>query len=407
MKLQDILSETYSALLSNKARTGLTILGIVIGIASVIGMISIGKGAQGAIESNIQSLGSNLVTVSPGSQGGPGSQLSSGRGSARTLKESDAVAIVKQVTNIDAVSPELSGRYQVLAKGTNTNTSVIGVTDAYPVVRNLETEEGDFISSQNLRAFSRVAVIGPTVRSDLFGEGALAVGKTLRIKNVQFTVIGVTKAKGGSGFSNPDDMIFVPLTSASRFLSGGDYLSNISIKASSADVMSLVQEDVATLLLERHGISDPAQADFSIFNQADILATAGSITQTFTILLGSVAGISLLVGGIGIMNMMLTTVTERTKEIGLRKAIGAKQRDINLQFLSEAVMLTFSGGVCGVILGWLISYGVSYSGLLQTKVTLSSVLLAFGISAAIGIIFGYYPANRAAKLNPIEALRYE
>lgn len=407
MKGLDIIEETYNALTSNKVRTSLTVLGIVIGIASVIAMVSIGAGAQGTIESSIQSIGSNLITVSPGSQGGPGAQLSAGRGSAKTLKPEDAEAVQEKVDNVNAVSPELSGRYQVTAKGTNTNTSVIGATDAYPAVHNLEVEEGNFITSQNLKNFSKVVVLGSTARDDLFGEGASAIGKTIKIKNVQFTVIGVNKTKGGSGFSNTDDMIFVPLGSAQRFLAGDTYLSSLSIQAADSESMSQVQADVTTLLLDMHKISDPTEADFSIFNQADILATASSITDTFTILLGSVAGISLVVGGIGIMNMMLTTVTERTREIGLRKAIGAKAKDINLQFLVEAVMLTFIGGLIGVILGWLVSFIVTQTGLLQTKVTLSSVLLAFGISAGIGIVFGYYPAQRAAKLNPIEALRYE
>ena len=407
MKISDILEETYTALLSNKARTSLTILGIVIGIASVIAMISIGAGAQGTIESNIKSIGSNLITISPGAQRGLGLQVSSGRGSARTLTEADGYSIKEEIDNVNAVSPELSGRYQVVAKGTNTNTSVIGVIDTYPTVRNLEIEEGSFITSQHLRNYSKVAVIGPTVSSDLFGEDINAIGKIIRIKNIQFTVIGVTKAKGGSGFSNPDDMIFVPIGSAQRFLAGETYVSSISVQASDSESMTQVQQDITTLLLDRHNISVPEMADFSIFNQADILATASSITDTFTILLGSVAGISLVVGGIGIMNMMLTTVTERTREIGLRKAIGAKEKDINLQFLIEAVMLTFIGGLIGVFLGWLISFGVTYFDILQTKVTIKSILLAFTISASIGIIFGYYPARRAAKLNPIEALRYE
>lgn len=407
MKISDILDETYTALISNKARTSLTILGIVIGIASVIAMVSIGEGAQATIESRIQSIGSNLITVTPGNQGGVGNQVNAGRGSARTLTEADAEAIKEKVQNINAVSPELSGRYQVTTKGTNTNTTVNGVTDSYPKVRNLEVEEGTFITSQHLRNYSKVAIIGPTTRNDLFGEGVSVVGKNLKIKNVQFTVIGVTKSKGGSGFSNPDDMIFVPLGSAQRFLAGETYLSSIGVQAVDSESMTQIQNDLTLILLDRHKIPDPTMADFSTLNQADILATASSITDTFTILLGSVAGISLVVGGIGIMNMMLTTVTERTREIGLRKAIGAKAKDINLQFLAEAIMLTFAGGVIGVALGWSVSFAVTYFGILQTEVTLQSILLAFGISTLIGIIFGYYPAQRAAKLNPIEALRYE
>ncbi|NLE07488.1 MAG: FtsX-like permease family protein [Parcubacteria group bacterium] len=407
MKISDILEETYTALISNKARTSLTVLGIVIGIASVIAMISIGAGAQGTIESSIQSIGSNLITVTPGNQGGIGAQVSSGRGSARTLTEEDALAILEQVDNVKYVSPELSGRYQVIAKGANTNTSVTGVNESYTTVRNIKVAEGEFISTQHLRNYSRVAVLGPTTRDDLFGENTYAIGQNIRINNTQFKVIGITESKGGSGFTNPDDAIYIPLSSAQRFLTGSTHVSSIGVQASDAESMTQVQNDLTLLLLNRHKISDPELADFSTLNQADILATASSITDTFTIFLGSVAGISLVVGGIGIMNMMLTTVTERTREIGLRKAIGAKAKDINLQFLAEAVMLTFAGGVIGVILGWAISFGVTYFDILQTKVTIQSVLLAFSISTAIGIIFGYYPAQRASKLNPIEALRYE
>jgi ABC-type antimicrobial peptide transport system permease subunit len=224
---------------------------------------------------------------------------------------------------------------------------------------------------------------------------------------MEFKIIGVTKTKGGSGFGSQDDMIYVPLTSAQKFLVGDEYVSVINIQAESADNMSEVQQAVTDLLLTRHKIMDASLADFNVMNQADIVATASSITQTFTILLAAIAGISLVVGGIGIMNMMLTTVTERTREIGLRKAVGAKKKDISVQFLAEAVMLTFSGGVAGVVLGWLVSFLVTYFGLLETKVSLTAILLAFGVSAFIGIVFGYYPAKRAAGLNPIEALRYE
>ncbi len=407
MIISDILQETYEAISGNKARSGLTILGIVIGISSVIAMVSIGQGAQGTIESSIQSIGSNLIMVMPGAQREPGFQVSQGRGSAKTLTQEDADAITKELELAKAVAPELSGRYQITAKGKNTNTQVVGATPAYPSVRNIQIDEGVFVSEQNIRSLSKVAVLGPTARDDLFGEGASAVGQTIRIKNIEFKVIGVTLAKGGGGFGSQDDMIYVPLSSAQRFLAGDNYASTISIQAQSADSMTDLQEQITSLLLSRHHINDPQLADFSIMNQADIVATASSVTQTFTILLGAIAGISLLVGGIGIMNMMLTTVTERTREIGLRKAIGAKRKDISTQFLIEAAALTSIGGLLGIALGWLISYTITYLGLIQTKLSLSSVLLAFGVSAFIGIVFGYYPARRAAKLNPIEALRYE
>ena len=407
MKILDVLEETYSALTANKVRTGLTMLGIIIGIASVIAMISIGQGAQGSIQASIQSIGSNLLIVMPGAQRTPGVQVSTGRGASRSLKAEDATAIAQSVAGVKAVAPELSGRYQVTAKGTNTNTSVDGVTAAYPDVRNVAIDLGSFISDQNDKSLSRVAVLGPTARDDLFGVGVDPTGQVIRIKGMQFNVIGVTKTKGGSGFGSQDDMIFIPLTTAQKFLAGADYVSTVSVQASSADIMTQIQSDITDLLLVRHKISDPTAADFNVMNQADIVATASSVTGTFTMLLAAIAGISLLVGGIGIMNMMLTTVTERTKEIGLRKAIGAKSKDINLQFLIEAVAMTFIGGVIGVGLGWGVGYIVSSLGIIQTSISLMSVFLAFGVSAGIGIIFGYYPARRASKLNPIEALRFE
>ena len=407
MKIKDILEETYSALSSNKIRSGLTMLGIVIGISSVIAMTAIGAGAQSSITDSIQSIGSNLITVRPGAARGAGIQVSGGRGTAKSLTLKDSEAILAGVASVKNVSAEISGRYQVTAKGTNTNTTIDGVTSSYAEVHNTQVDEGTFLTDQNVESGAKVAIIGPTVRDDLFGEGADSVGSIIRIKQIQFKVVGVTKAKGGTGFNSTDDMIFIPITTAQRYFSGDEYVSSISVEAESAGITSQVQSDITTLLLDRHHITDTALADFSTLNQADIIATVSSVTGTFTTLLAAIAGISLLVGGIGIMNMMLTTVTERTREIGLRKAIGAKRKDISKQFLLEAVMLTFIGGVIGVILGWIISFTITKLGLITTKVSISSVLLAFGVSAFIGIVFGYYPAKRASKLNPIEALRYE
>ncbi len=406
MKTKDILQETFMALKGNKVRSGLTMLGIVIGIASVIAMTAIGTGAQNSISSSIQSIGANLIVISPGAPRGAGQQVRGERGSAKTLTLSDVEAL-KNISGVKAVTAEVSGRYQVTAKGTNTNTTIDGVTADYSIVRNLEIEEGDFISDQQNQSGAKVAVIGPTVETDLFGETGGALGQIIRIKNIQFKIVGITKAKGGSGFQNPDDMIYIPLTTAQRYFSGDQYVTSISVSAENSEVTTQVQADITSTLLAKHNISDETLADFSTMNQADIIATASSVTGTFTALLAAVAGISLVVGGIGIMNMMLTTVTERTREIGLRKAIGAKRRDINRQFLIEAVMLTFIGGVLGVLLGWGVSFGVTALGILQAQVSLSSDLLAFGVAAFIGIVFGYYTAQRASKLNPIEALRYE
>ena len=407
MSPADIFKETYTSLAANKVRSGLTVLGIVIGISSVIALVAIGNGAQTAINNSIQSIGSNLIIVVPGViQPGRG-VVSSGRGAAQSLTNEDGEAIATQIANIAGVAPEVQMRRQVTARGTNTNTTILGTTPSYTAVRNFEVDDGTFITDQQVRSTAKVAVLGPTTRNDLFGEGAEAVGQSIRIGGIQFTVIGVTKAKGGSGFQSPDDAVYIPVSSAELFLQGNQYLSDISVSAVSSEAASQVQQDITALLLERHHINDPASADFSTVNQADIIAAAGSVTKTFTLLLGAVAGISLLVGGIGIMNMMLTTVTERTKEIGLRKAIGATGADINKQFLAEATMLTLIGGAIGIMLGWLVAYAVSATGVIATTVSPGSVILAFGVSAAIGIVFGYYPARRASKLNPIEALRFE
>ena len=410
MKLTDILEETFLALSSNKARTGLTILGIVIGISSVIVMVSVGQGATLSIQTSIEATGSNLLMITPGAVRNIGYSVRSAGGTAQSLTVDDADAIASQVLAVKYMTPEVTGRYQVVYRGNNTNTSIMGTGDSYPSVRNLGIDQGVFISPQDVDNVSKVAVLGPTVVADLFGVDATAIdalGQTIKINKLEFKVVGVTETKGGTGFMNQDDRIYIPYTVSQRYFTGNKYLSEIDLQISSPNLMTSAQNDVISLLLARHNIADPATADFTVQNQADILSSISSVSQTLTILLGAIAGISLLVGGIGIMNMMLTTVTERTREIGLRKAIGAKAKDITAQFLTEAVVLTFSGGIVGVFLGWIISWGVKHFNLYQTQVSFLSVLLAVAVSAAIGIIFGYYPAKRAAKLNPIEALRYE
>jgi putative ABC transport system permease protein len=410
MKIKDLFHETFTALWSNKVRTGLTILGIVIGIGSVISMVSIGQGSQSSIQARIQSIGSNLLMVQPGSQKGQGYGVSAGRGSAKSLTQDDATAIAGQVANITAVAQEASGRYQVTAKGTNTNTTIDGVNPAYLSVRNLSIDQGVFVSDQDVQNMTRVAVIGPTVLTDLFGTDAVAsdaIGQTIRIKGLNFQVVGVTVSKGGNGFGSQDNMVYIPVSTALRELVGNQYLTTIDVQVNDQSNMTNAQNDITSLLLARHNISDSTQADFQIQNEADIVATASSVADTFTLLLGAVAGISLVVGGIGIMNMMLTTVTERTREIGLRKAIGAKKRDINRQFLVEATVLTVIGGIVGILLGCSVSFICSFFGIVATQISIASIVLAFCVSATIGILFGYYPARRASELNPIEALRYE
>lgn len=403
MILTDLVHEAYTALAANKVRSGLTMLGIVIGIASVIAMVAIGNGAKAQIQSSIEGLGSNLVIILPGVvQPGRGI-VSAGRGSAQTL-DNDDIKVLRDLEGVAGISPELSRRFQIVSQtGNNTNTTVNGVWADYLDLHNLSLADGNFISESAVRGLGREAVLGATVATDLFGEDEV-VGKTIRINHTTFRVVGVLTKKGGFGFSGPDDMVIVPLSTMQKILTGVDYLSTLSLSIQNKDEIKSIQQAATDALIAKHRVTEP---DFSVISQEDILGTLSTVVNTFTLFLASIASISLVVGGIGIMNMMLTTVTERTREIGLRKAIGAQRRDINKQFLLEAVILTLIGGVVGILLGWGLAFTVTLLGIVQTKISLGSVVLAFGVSAAIGIIFGYYPARRAAGLNPIDALRYE
>lgn len=407
MNMSDFILEIYTALTVNKVRSGLTVLGIVIGIGSVIVMVAIGRGAQTSIQESIQAIGSNLLMIRPGSQQGPGSEVRGAQGSAQSLTDADITLLSSSMSSLEKIAPEISvGREQVVALGNNVNTSITGVTADYMTVRNVSVASGSFITADHARSLAKVAFIGPDVATELFGENASAVGKKIRIGSVDFTVIGVAVARGGTGFGSSDDFIYIPLPTARQFFSGDKYLSSINIRVKDGADMTAAAEQVTALLKKAHAIGADDEADFRVMNQADIVSTASSVTSTFTALLGAVAGISLLVGGIGIMNMMLTTVTERTREIGLRKAIGAKRKDIQLQFLAEAIALTFFGGVLGVAIGFLAAALMGSFGI-NAEISSSSVMLAFLVSATIGIVFGYYPAHRAARLSPIEALRYE
>ncbi len=413
----EIITEAFGTLVVNKLRTGLATLGIVIGIGSVIALISLGQASSQAIQSRIQSLGSNLLTVQPSGQSSGGIQGAAGGGTTLTMADAQAIKTSSQITTIANVSPEYQGRSQVTTGNANTNTQIIGVTPAYAEIRKTEMAQGNFITQSQVDSISKVAVLGPTVVSDLFcaaeeqicsfGEGANPIGQSIRISGQTLTVIGVTTSKGGTGFQNQDDIIWVPITTAQKQLFGAPNLSSIAIEAKSADVMVEAQNEVGYLLLARHKIDDPADRDFSILNQQDLLNTISATTDTFTTLLAGVAAISLLVGGIGIMNIMLVTVTERTREIGLRKALGAKKQTIVTQFLVESIILTFVGGIIGIEVGILASYLISYFTGSPFVVSANSILLAFAVSAGIGILFGWYPARRAANLQPIEALRYE
>ncbi len=407
MEFIELINEAVHTLVVNKLRTGLAALGIVIGIGSVIALISLGQASQTAVTSQIQSLGSNLLTVIPGAA--PRGFVREPSGGVTTLSYDDAKAILQSPSIVDVknVSPELARRAQVVSGRNNTNTQVIGVIGSYSEIHKVTSSLGTFISDADVSSLSKVAVLGPQVVANLFGEGVNPVGQSVRISGISFRVIGTTVSKGGSGFQNQDDIIFVPLTTAQKILFGSDSLSSISIEAKSEDSMTAAQDEVGYLLLNRHKLSDPTLADFTIFSQNDILGAASQITGTFTALLSGIAAISLLVGGIGIMNIMLVTVTERTREIGLRKALGAKKSVIVTQFLIESIFLTFVGGIIGMALGIAASYFISRAINLPFTLSINAVVLAIGVSGGIGILFGWYPARKASNLQPIEALRYE
>ncbi len=370
MEYTEIIIEAIGTLTINKLRTGLATLGIVIGIGSVIALISLGQATSQSIQSQIQSLGSNLLTVQPSGQNQGGVQGAAGGGTSLTLEDAEAIKTSSQITTIQNVSPEYSSRTQVTTGRTNTNTQVIGVTSVYADVRKVKIESGNFINEAQVNSMAKVAVVGPTVVTDLFGENANPIGQTIRISGQTFTIIGITASRGGTGFQNQDDIVWVPISTAQKQLFGASHITSIALEAKSADVMVDAQNQVGYLLLARHKLSDPAKKDFSIFNQQDLLNTVNQTTGTFTTLLAGVAAISLLVGGIGIMNIMLVTVTERTREIGLRKALGATDRDILTHFLLEAVILTSVGGIIGITLGlslaFLISVSVSVSLVIST-----------------------------------------
>ena len=407
------------ALGANKLRAVLTMLGMVIGVGAVIALMSIGQGMQAGITRQIGSLGTNLLFVTPGATSAGGVRTQAG--SAQTLTSEDAEAIAESVSQVAAVAPEVSTRAQVVANGQNANTQVTGVTPEYLGVRNWTLAEGDFIAADEVTSKGLVAVLGATTAQNLFGDGD-PLGQTVRVNNVNLKVIGVLQAKGSGGFGNSDDVIFVPLTTAQTRLSrtqtasGGKTVSQINVQlADQSDATSSAAvADITALLQERHRKAEP---DFTVRSQDDLLATASSISGFITIFLGSVAGISLVVGGIGIMNIMLVSVTERTREIGIRKAIGAKRSDILTQFLIEAVVVSVAGGALGILIGAggsrllngirLGGFGGPNAQPIQTVVAPDAILLAFTVSAAIGLFFGVYPAIKASQLNPIQALRYE
>jgi len=413
------LRVAMGGLVVNKMRSALTMLGVIIGVAAVVALMSVGQGAQAAITGEISSAGSNLLFVLPGVVTmGP---VHGSGGSAITLTHADAEAIAdpRDVPDAALVAPEFSQSTQVIFGDANVNAKVVGCTPEYPEAFGLEVAQGRFVQARDVNGRSLVAVLGYQAAQDLFGNFD-PLGQKIRVNipgatggRVSLTVVGVLVEKGGSRMSSPDDAVLVPITTAqTKIFSGRNALgepmvSTINVVAVSEDRADAAAEEIESLLLRRHGFDPDEDGDFTVFSQADMLTMATEVTDTLTVFLGAIAAISLLVGGIGIMIIMLVSVTERTREIGIRKAVGARRADILAQFLLEAVVLSLLGGLIGVLGGVGIAKLVDMTGMLTSVVTLDSILLAVGFSLAVGLFFGIYPANRAGALNPIEALRYE
>ncbi|SHI36603.1 putative ABC transport system permease protein [Anaerovibrio lipolyticus DSM 3074] len=395
----------FTALLANKMRSLLTMLGIIIGVGAVIAMVSVGMGVKSDVVNSISSLGSNMLIVSPGSTNRGG--VRGAAGSRTNLKYDDAKAIKEKIKNIDFVSPSVSRSYQIVYGNQNWNSSVMGVTPEYMSIRSLEVSTGSFVSESDNNKRNRVAVIGSTVATNLFGT-TNPVGQNIRVNNQPFKVIGVLESKGQSSMGqDQDDVVIVPLTTAMERLMAMDYVSSVNIQVSDANKMDQVQEDIEVLLRQRHKIIGGKEDDFNVRNMTSLMETMSQTTTMLTILLGSIAGISLVVGGIGIMNIMMVSVTERTREIGIRKALGATFQNIMMQFLIESVVIGVIGGIIGIGMGCGLSMLVGKFGNFTTVITPLPVLVSFSFSVGIGLFFGIYPARKAAKLDPIEALRYE
>ena len=399
-------SIAVKALRRNAMRTALTALGMIIGVAAVIVMVAIGTGARTSIENQIKSAGSNLVMINAGSGGfGPVRQ---GSGAVTTLRASDADAIAQQVSGIRFITPTLNTRTQIVAETSNWNTQVQGANEQLPDIRSWPVQIGSFFTAADVASGAKVAVLGSVTRDQLFGAGADPVGATIRINNQPFRVVGVLSTKGQAAMGqDQDDAVVVPYSTVQRRLLGVQHVSGITISAADDVSLDALTSQIGDVLRGQHRLAAGEEDDFSIRTQAEMASMLTSTTDTMTYLLAGIAAVSLLVGGIGIMNIMLVSVTERTREIGLRLSVGAKDLDVLTQFLVESVVLSLAGGAIGIVLGAGVSYLVSQVMQWSTVVTANSVALSFGVAAATGVFFGLYPARKAASLDPIEALRFE
>jgi len=405
MNLAESFLTSLAALLANKLRALLTMLGIIIGVAAVITMIAIGEGAQQAVTNRIQALGSNLLFISPSAQRGGGITVIQAGSNVR-LRNADAESIDQNVATVEAVVPEYNSHAQVKYENKNWNTRIVGTVPEYETARNFPTVEGRYFTHSEERAYAKVCVVGQTVIDNLFPTED-PLGKTIRIAGQSFQVIGTLESKGQSGFQNPDDQIIVPLSTAQRRLFGVDYLSQITVKVVNDADMDPAFLEIERVLRRAHKLREDQDNDFRIRNQADIINTFQETQQTFTYLLAGIAAVSLLVGGIGIMNIMIVSVTERTKEIGIRKAIGARKRDVMLQFLIESVVMSVTGGIIGILLGVGGSVLVTSYGNLPSMISPDAIIMSFLFASFVGVFFGLYPAWKAAESNVIDALRYE
>jgi putative ABC transport system permease protein len=406
MNYSNLFRIAVRALVRNKLRAFLTMLGIIIGVASVIAMLAIGEGSKQKMRKQISSMGTNMVMVMPNFQRRGGVSL--GASSSMALKYSDVTALQNEATDISLVSPEVRASGQVISSNQNTQTTIYGVSEEYLSIRKLEILSGRIFSANETKSMAKVCILGQTVVENLFGAGADPVGQSIRIKNLPFLIIGVLKDKGESGMGqDQDDLILAPYTTVQRRLAAIDYINGIYASATTEEKSPAAIAEVEEILRRTHKLKESAENDFRVMSQSELLKTITSITDIMTYLLGAIAGISLLVGGIGIMNIMFVSVTERTREIGLRMSIGGRGKDIMKQFLAESIILSILGGVLGVVFGYLLARLAGSLMSSQAVVKTQSVVLAFIVCFVIGVFFGWYPARKAANLNPIDALRYE